>query len=72
MTDLPLTIALAMMVGFQSGVIASWRFYKKQRDDHDAMRRRYDRQIDILENDLEERYRSEDNVRAITRGRHSR
>lgn len=51
MTDLP-TIALAVTVGFQSGCIASWRYYKRQRDDQDAMRRQYERQIELLERDL--------------------
>ena len=56
MTD-PLTISLAITVGFQSGLMASWRYYKRQRDDQDAMRRQYESRIEALERDLNQRRR---------------
>ncbi|OLT23165.1 hypothetical protein BJF78_07370 [Pseudonocardia sp. CNS-139] len=69
MPDLP-TIALAIVTGVQTGLIFAWRYYKRQRDDQDVVRRQYEARISLLEHDLErerlERRRVEGDMRAIT------
>ncbi|HEX3783103.1 MAG TPA: LapA family protein [Pseudonocardiaceae bacterium] len=48
-SDLPtLAIALAYGFGAQSGLIAAWRYYKRQRDEQDRLRRH----IEDLEHQL--------------------
>lgn len=72
MTDLP-TIALVLFAGFQSGCIASWRYYRRQRDDQDAVRHQYDERIRLLEHDLDrerlERRQAEETLRSINNPR---
>jgi len=75
MVDLP-TIALAVSVGFQSGLIVAWRYYKRQRDEQEATRRQHERERELLEAEIKherrERRRVEDCARSNTRRRHAR
>lgn len=52
MAELLPIIALALALGFQSGCVASWRYYKRQRDEQDTTRRHYEARIEQLEHDL--------------------
>lgn len=56
MTDpiyLLLLAAALLLLGFQTGCITSWRFYKRQREEQDAIRREYEARIVSLRRDLE-------------------
>lgn len=52
MAELLLITVLAITIGFQSGCIASWRYYKRQRDEQDTTRRHYEARIKQLERHL--------------------
>lgn len=52
MAELLLITALALALGFQSGCIASWRYYRNQRDEQDTTRRHYEARIEQLDHDL--------------------
>ena len=69
-------LVLANLLGFQSGLVASWRYYKSQRSEYAALERQHERERDLMENEIKherrERRRLEDQLRSAPgRGRHA-
>jgi len=70
-TDL-LTLSLAASVGFQAGLIVSWRYYKRQRDDMDNTRRQHERERELLEIEIKHERKDRRRAEEDHRGRCSR
>jgi hypothetical protein len=48
-----LPLVLAALLGFQSGLVASWRYYKAQRHEQAALDRQHERERELLEKEIE-------------------